>query len=109
MRILIAAPWIPYSPRSGMTIRITEIARRLGREHDVTFAVATRAQPDFEYCEALRREGFGVIALPGNRGANAFFESLYAFVRGRPPRQRRLRIARLGKTAAVQLGILRCN
>jgi polysaccharide biosynthesis protein PslH len=85
MRILIASPWVPYPPRSGMTIRIIEIARRLAREHEVTFALATRWPIDLDHCDALSKEGFGVVALPGNRGARTYLESLRALLKGHPP------------------------
>src|SRR5579872_1426054 len=85
MRVLIACPWIPYPTRSGMTIRIMEVARRLQREHEVTFALATRWPPDFEYCEALSREVFGVLAMPGDGSVRTYLGSLGALLRGRPP------------------------
>jgi glycosyltransferase involved in cell wall biosynthesis len=85
MRILNVSPWIPYPCTSGMTIRITEIARRLAREHRVTFALPVRWPADLGHCEALREMGFGVIAMPGNRGVGVYLESLAGFLRGRPP------------------------
>src|ERR1700737_2964750 len=84
MRILIASPWIPYPLTSGMAIRTVEIARRLAREHEVTFALATRWKDDPAHCEALRKEGFGVIAMPGDRAVTAVAESLYAIANGQP-------------------------
>jgi glycosyltransferase involved in cell wall biosynthesis len=85
MRILIASPFIPYPLTSGMSIRIVEIARRLAREHEVTFAVATRWATDLHLCEGLRQEGFAVVAMPRNRGYDVFRESLHGFLKGRPP------------------------
>lgn len=88
MRILIAAPFIPYPARSGMNIRVMEIARRFAREHEVIFALALRWGQDEEYCNKLREQGFGVIAMPGNVGRNGrtlYHEGLLALAKGRPP------------------------
>nr|UXE46191.1 hypothetical protein Hi04_10k_c5981_00010 [uncultured bacterium] len=68
-----------------MNIRIMEIARRFAREHEVTFALTTRWKDDEAFCDAIRRQGFGVIARPGNVGRAAYLESALELLRGRPP------------------------
>ena len=84
MRILIAPTWIPYPPTSGGAIRTLEIARRLARRHQVTFALALRYEDDPDCCEALRKEGFTVIAKPGDARPRKIVAALTSFVRGRP-------------------------
>jgi len=85
MRILIAPTWIPYPPVSGGAIRSLEIARRLAQKHQVTFALALRREGDSDSCEALRKEGFAIIAMPGDGWFRKGGEILYAAARGRAP------------------------
>jgi glycosyltransferase involved in cell wall biosynthesis len=66
LRILIATTWIPFPPESGSLRRTWELAQRLARHHEVSFALPIRwPDEDLEKISAIERAGFRVIARPG--------------------------------------------
>jgi glycosyltransferase involved in cell wall biosynthesis len=85
MRILIPSTWIPHPPWNGARLRTWEIARRLARQHEIVFALHLRGPEDFEAIEALRDQGFGVIAGPVNRGLRSVGLPLIELLRGGAP------------------------
>ncbi len=85
MRILFHVTWIPYPPESGARIRTWEIARRLARRHEVTFALHRRWAGDEEAIEEIERQGFRVRSGKVNRGWTAGLEVLRTSRAGEAP------------------------
>jgi glycosyltransferase involved in cell wall biosynthesis len=85
MRILIVASFIPWPPDSGARIRTWEIARRFQREHQVVFGLHVRCQEDLTRLDAIRGQGFEVIAGRVNSGLRALSVAVHEILAGGPP------------------------
>ncbi len=86
MRILIPVAFLPYPPDTGARIRTWEIARRLLREHDVTFALHLR-NPAWEkpILDAIRDHGFQILAGRVDSLPRALPRALGDLANGTPP------------------------